>query len=76
MVVTSWSLDTFGRKPTMMALVAIYSVGGILVTASQNIGMFIAARAIHGLASVGLIPASTSSWPLKSDMMVFSNANN
>ena len=57
---TSWSLDAFGRKRTLVSLVAIYSVGGILVTASQNIAMFIAARTIHGFGAVSLIPASTS----------------
>ena len=61
MLATSWSLDAFGRRPTMLALVAIYSIGGILVTSSQNIGMFIAARTIHGFGAVSLIPASMSS---------------
>lgn len=57
---TSWSLDKFGRKPTMYALVAIYAVGGILVTAAQNIGMFIFARTVHGFAGVSFIAASMS----------------
>lgn len=44
----------------MYALVAIYAVGGILVTAAQNIGMFIFARTVHGFAGVSFIAASMS----------------
>ncbi|KAJ9615908.1 hypothetical protein H2200_001985 [Cladophialophora chaetospira] len=43
----------------MFALVGIYTLGGVLVTASQNISMFIVARTIHGFAAVSFI-ATTS----------------
>ncbi|KAK5061387.1 hypothetical protein LTR84_007929 [Exophiala bonariae] len=58
-LVSSWALDKFGRKPTMYALTALYILGGILVTAAQNIAMFIVARTIHGFAAVSFI-ATTS----------------
>lgn len=60
-LLTSWALDRFGRKPTMIALVAVYTLGGALVTAAQNIAMFIAARFIHGFAAISFI-ASSMSW--------------
>ncbi|OAP55545.1 hypothetical protein AYL99_10518 [Fonsecaea erecta] len=44
----------------MIILVAIYTLGAVLVTASQNIGMFIAARAIHGFAAVSFIAATST----------------
>ncbi|OAL20288.1 hypothetical protein AYO22_09000 [Fonsecaea multimorphosa] len=44
----------------MLVLVAIYTIGGVLVTASQNIGMFIAARAIHGFAGVSFLAATAT----------------
>ncbi|EXJ70980.1 uncharacterized protein A1O5_05973 [Cladophialophora psammophila CBS 110553] len=44
----------------MIALVAIYTLGGVLVTASQSIGMFIAARTIHGFAAVSFIAATSA----------------
>lgn len=53
-------MDEFGRKPTMIALASIYSFGAILLVASQNIAMFIAARTIHGFAAIAFIASSTS----------------
>jgi MFS family permease len=53
-------MDAFGRKPTMIAIVGVYTLGGILVTAAQNIAMFIAARFIHGFAAVSFIACSMS----------------
>lgn len=44
----------------MIALVGVYTLGGVLVTASQNIGMFIAARTIHGFAAISFIATSKS----------------
>ncbi|OAG37952.1 hypothetical protein AYO21_07802 [Fonsecaea monophora] len=56
----SWSLDRIGRRPTMIVLVAIYILGTILVTASQNIGMFIVARTILGFGAVPFIAATST----------------
>ena len=58
-LVSSWTLDTFGRKPTMLYLVAIYTFGAILLVAAQNTAMFIAARTIYGFAAISFIATST-----------------
>ena len=47
--------DIFGRKPTLLAAVAIFWVGSLLCAVSTSITMLIAARGVQGVAAGGLI---------------------
>ncbi|KAE9369002.1 MFS general substrate transporter [Stipitochalara longipes BDJ] len=47
--------DIWGRKPILLAAVAIFFIGSLLAGVSVNIGMLIAARAIQGIGGGGLI---------------------
>lgn len=45
---TSWTSDAFGRRKAILLGAVVCIVGGALQTASINVAMFIAARAITG----------------------------
>lgn len=47
--------DIFGRKPVLLASVAIFWVGSLLCGVSNSMGMLIAARAIQGVGGGGTI---------------------
>lgn len=55
--VPSWGKisDIWGRKPILLVAAAIFFVGSLLAGVSVSIGMLIAARAIQGVGSGGLI---------------------
>ncbi|KAI0368428.1 iron permease [Pilatotrama ljubarskyi] len=42
--------DIFGRKPVLLASIALFAVGSAIAGASQSINMLIAARVIQGVA--------------------------
>ncbi|CAK7200627.1 hypothetical protein SEUCBS139899_003325 [Sporothrix eucalyptigena] len=47
--------DIFGRKPVILASVAIFWVGSLLCAVSRNMTMLIVARSIQGIGSGGII---------------------
>ncbi|KAI2604249.1 MFS general substrate transporter [Hypoxylon fragiforme] len=55
--VPSWGKisDIWGRKPILLAAVAIFWIGSLLCALSVSIGMLIAARAIQGIGGGGII---------------------
>lgn len=55
--VTLWGRfsDIFGRKPTLLAPVAIFWIGSLLCAVSVSIGMLIGGRAVQGAGASGLI---------------------
>ena len=56
-VVTTWGKvsDIFGRKPVLLATAAVFWVGSLLCAVSTNMTFLIAARAIQGIGSGGLV---------------------
>ncbi|CDO76345.1 hypothetical protein BN946_scf185011.g9 [Trametes cinnabarina] len=46
--------DIMGRKPVLLASIALFSVGSALAGASQNMNMLIAARVIQGVGDLNL----------------------
>lgn len=52
--VPSWGKisDIWGRKPVMLAAVAIFWIGSLICALSTNVGMLIAARAIQGIGGM------------------------
>ncbi|KAL7620670.1 hypothetical protein AAE478_009665 [Parahypoxylon ruwenzoriense] len=55
--VPSWGKvsDIWGRKPVLLAAVAIFWIGSLICALSVNIGMLIAARAIQGVGGGGIV---------------------
>ncbi|KAI1414881.1 MFS general substrate transporter [Hypoxylon sp. FL1857] len=55
--VPSWGKvsDIWGRKPVLLAAVAIFWIGSLICALSINIGMLIAARAIQGIGGGGIV---------------------
>lgn len=55
--VPSWGKvsDIWGRKPVLLAAVAIFWIGSLICALSVNIGMLIAARAIQGIGGGGIV---------------------
>ncbi|KAI2616050.1 MFS general substrate transporter [Hypoxylon sp. NC1633] len=55
--VPSWGKisDIWGRKPILLAAVAIFWIGSLICALSINIGMLIAARAIQGIGGGGIV---------------------
>ncbi|KAI5861486.1 MFS general substrate transporter [Durotheca rogersii] len=55
--VPSWGKvsDIWGRKPVLLAAVAIFWIGSLLCALSINIGMLIASRAIQGVGGGGIV---------------------
>ncbi|KAI0178575.1 MFS general substrate transporter [Hypoxylon sp. FL1284] len=55
--VPSWGKisDIWGRKPVLLAAVAIFWIGSLICALSINIGMLIAARAIQGVGGGGIV---------------------
>ncbi|KAI1384069.1 MFS general substrate transporter [Hypoxylon trugodes] len=55
--VPSWGKfsDIWGRKPVLLASVAIFWIGSLLCAVSVSIGMLIAARAIQGVGGGGIV---------------------
>ncbi|KAI1104589.1 MFS general substrate transporter [Jackrogersella minutella] len=55
--VPSWGKvsDIWGRKPIILAAVAIFWIGSLICALSVNIGMLIAARAIQGVGGGGIV---------------------
>ncbi|KAI1463160.1 MFS general substrate transporter [Daldinia caldariorum] len=55
--VPSWGKisDIWGRKPVLLASVAIFWIGSLICALSINIGMLIAARAIQGIGGGGIV---------------------
>lgn len=51
-------MDKYGRKGGVIFLSILSLVGGTIMTASQNIGMFIAGRFIAGGGSWGFLALS------------------
>ena len=51
---TGWIADRLGRKLTIQVICAACIVASIITTASVNIGMFLAGRALQGF-SAGMI---------------------
>ncbi|CAK7231062.1 hypothetical protein SCUCBS95973_007785 [Sporothrix curviconia] len=47
--------DIFGRKPMILAAVAIFWVGSLLCAVSRNMTMLIVARSIQGIGSGGVV---------------------
>ncbi|CAK7223806.1 hypothetical protein SBRCBS47491_005334 [Sporothrix bragantina] len=47
--------DIFGRKPMILAAVAIFWIGSLLCAVSRNMTMLIVARSIQGVGSGGII---------------------
>jgi EmrB/QacA subfamily drug resistance transporter len=55
--IPSWGKisDIFGRKPMLLLANIIFMIGSLVAALSNSIGMLIAARAVQGLGSGGLI---------------------
>ncbi|KAK9779824.1 putative Major facilitator superfamily (MFS) profile domain-containing protein [Seiridium cardinale] len=55
--VPSWGKisDIWGRKPILMCAVAVFWIGSLICALSINMGMLIAARAIQGAGSGGIV---------------------
>ncbi|KAI2468705.1 MFS general substrate transporter [Annulohypoxylon bovei var. microspora] len=55
--VPSWGKvsDIWGRKPVLLAAVAIFWIGSLICALSVNVGMLIAARAIQGVGGGGIV---------------------
>ncbi|KAH8195519.1 hypothetical protein TruAng_010304 [Truncatella angustata] len=55
--VPSWGKisDIWGRKPILLCAVAVFWVGSLICALSINMGMLIAARAIQGAGSGGIV---------------------
>ena len=55
--IPSWGKvsDIFGRKPMLLVANIIFMVGSLVAALSKSIGMLIAARAVQGLGSGGLV---------------------
>jgi MFS family permease len=47
--------DIWGRKPILLAAVAVFFLGSILCAAASSMGMLITGRAVQGSAGGGLI---------------------
>lgn len=47
--------DIWGRKPLLLAAVAMFLIGSVLCAAAQDIGMLITGRAIQGSAAGGIV---------------------
>lgn len=57
-LLNSWVMDKYGRKGGVIFLSILSLVGGTIMAASQNIGMFIAGRFIAGGGSWGFLALS------------------
>ncbi|KAI1077297.1 MFS general substrate transporter [Whalleya microplaca] len=55
--VPSWGKvsDIWGRKPVLLAAVAIFFVGSLICALSVSVGMLIAGRAIQGIGGGGIV---------------------
>ena len=55
--IPSWGKvsDIFGRKPMLLVANVIFMVGSLVAALANSIGMLIAARAVQGLGSGGLV---------------------
>jgi EmrB/QacA subfamily drug resistance transporter len=55
--IPSWgkASDIFGRKPMLLLANVIFMIGSLVAALSNSLGMLIAARAVQGLGSGGLV---------------------
>jgi MFS family permease len=47
--------DIWGRRPLLLAACATFFIGSLLCAVAVNVGMLIAARAIQGVGSGGML---------------------
>ena len=52
--------DIYGRRPTLLAAVAIFVTGSVLCALAPNMGTLIAGRTVQGLGGGGLMALSTT----------------
>lgn len=57
-IAATYAMERWGRKIAIYLASAIGLIGGILVCASQNVGMFIAFKFLAGMSSWGFIAIS------------------
>jgi len=55
--IPSWgkASDIFGRKPMLLLANVIFMIGSLVAALSNSVGMLVAARAVQGLGSGGLV---------------------